>query len=48
MNAALLFFEFVLGSASAFGQDDAAAMAMQQAQQASKQATQTANTTLKP
>jgi hypothetical protein len=42
MKAALLFFAFVLGSASASGQDDAAAMAMQQAQQASQQAIQAA------
>ena len=40
MKIALLFL--VLGSASAFGQDDAAAMAAQQAMQMSQQATQQA------
>lgn len=38
MKATLLFFVSVLGSASAFGQNDAAAMAMQQAQQANQHA----------
>lgn len=42
MKTALLSFVFVLGSASAFGQNEAATIAMQQAQQASQQATQAA------